>query len=98
MLMCNLIEYSDNHSDTSRRLWQFKRDESPANNNGNPDSVSVDNSTSFKYKSRFFKALTADDNGVFKNLKITVPLKYLSNFWGSLEMSMIIYKIHLELN
>ena len=25
--MCNLIEYSDNYSDTSGILWQFKRDE-----------------------------------------------------------------------
>ena len=25
--MCNLIEYSDNYSDISRSLWQFKRDE-----------------------------------------------------------------------
>ena len=27
MPMYNLIEYSDNYSDTSGRLWQFKRDE-----------------------------------------------------------------------
>ena len=26
MPMYNLIEYSDNHSDTSGHLWQFKRD------------------------------------------------------------------------
>ena len=26
MPMHNLIEYSDNYSGTSRRLWQFKRD------------------------------------------------------------------------
>ena len=26
MSMHNLIEYSDNYSDTSGRLWQFKRD------------------------------------------------------------------------
>ena len=27
-----------------------------------------------------FKTLTGDNKGVFKNLKIVVPLKYLSNF------------------
>ena len=27
MPMCNLIEYSDNYSETSGSLWQFKRDE-----------------------------------------------------------------------
>ena len=27
MAMSNLIDYSDNYSDTSGSLWQFKRDE-----------------------------------------------------------------------
>ena len=30
--MYNLTEYSDNYSGTSGSLWQFKRDEFPANN------------------------------------------------------------------
>ena len=46
MLMYNLIEYSDNYSDTSRSLWQFKRDEVPANN----ADLIVHNSQSFKCK------------------------------------------------
>ena len=32
MPMYNLIEYSDNYSDTSGSLWQFKRDEIEENN------------------------------------------------------------------
>ena len=96
MPMYNLIEYSDNYSDTSGRLWQFKRDEQNMNN-GNPANVTTDDSSSFKYKSSFFKPLTAADNGVFKDVKIAVPLKYLSNFWRSLEMPLINCKIHLEL-
>ena len=32
MPMHNLIEYSNNYSDTSGSLWQFKRDEVPPNN------------------------------------------------------------------
>ena len=44
------------------------------------------------------KPPTADDNGVFKDVKIAVPLKYLTNFWRSLEMLLINCKIHLELN
>ena len=35
MPMYNLIEYSDNYSDTLGSLWQFKRDEVPANINDN---------------------------------------------------------------
>ena len=45
-----------------------------------------------------FKTLTGDNKWVFKNLKIVVPLKYLSNFWRSLEMSLINCKIQLGLN
>ena len=92
MPMYNLIEYSNNYSDTSESLWQFKRDAE------NPGNVFAANSTSFKYKPSFFKPLLAADNGVFKNVKIAVPLKYLSNFWRSLEMPLINCKIHLELN
>ena len=42
--------------------------------------------------------LTAEDNGVFKDVKIAVPPKYLSNFYRSLEMLLINCKIHFELN
>ena len=76
--MYNLTEYSNNYFDTSGSLWQFKSHGSPVNNDGA-------NSSSFKYKSSFFKPLSADDNGVFKDVKITFPLKYLTNFWRSLE-------------
>ena len=92
--MHNLIEYSDNHSDTSGRLWQSKRDKENMHN-GNPANVTTDDSRSFKYKSSFFKPLRAADNG---DVKIAVPIKYLSNFWRSLEMPLINCKIHLELN
>ena len=46
MPMHNLTEYSDNRSDTSGRLWQFKRDEIIGNIN-----LANNNSSSFKYKS-----------------------------------------------
>ena len=44
MLMYNLIEYSDNYSETSGSLWQFKRDKQNMNNNGNPVDVTTANS------------------------------------------------------
>ena len=44
MPMYNLIEYSDNYSDTSGSLWQFKRDEVPNNN----ADLTADNSQSVK--------------------------------------------------
>ena len=59
MPMYNFIEFSDNYSDTSGSLWQFKRDEVPANN----IDLSVDNSKSFKYKAALVgKTANAVDN------------------------------------
>ena len=99
MNMYNLIEYSDNYSDTSRSLWQFKRDEQNMNNAGNPDNVTTNHSSSFKYKSNLLGDSTVvGDNRVFKNVKLAVPLKYLSNFFRSLELPLINCKIRLELN
>ena len=98
MPMYNLIEYSDNYSDTSGSLWQFKRDEQNVNNE-NPFNVTTYGSSSFKGKSSLTGESTAvGGHRVFKNVKIAVPLKYLSNFWRSLEMPLINRKIHLELN
>ena len=73
MPMYNLIEYSDNYSDTSGSLWQFKRDEIEGNND-----LTVDNSSSFKYKSNIIGNLR--QAGTKNNAKIVVPLKHLSNF------------------
>ena len=98
MPMYNLIEYSNNYSDTSGSLSQFKSDEQNMNNN-NPVNVTTADSLSFKYKSSFIGELTAvGGNRVFKSVRIAVPLKHLSNFWRSLEMPLINCKIHLELN
>ena len=70
------------------------------NNHGNPLNVALDNSTSFKYKASLLgKATDADGNDrSLKNIKLVVSLKYLSNFFRSLEMSLINCKVHLELN
>ena len=46
MPMYNLIEYSDNYSDTSGSLWGFKRDEI----DNNPNVTNNDNTPSFRYK------------------------------------------------
>ena len=44
MSMYNLIEYSDNYNDSSGSLHQFKRDESPTNNDRNPLNVALNHS------------------------------------------------------
>ena len=81
----NLIKYSNNYSDTSRSLWQFKRDDVLVNN----ADLTIDGSKSFKYKAALV-GKTADaasgTNSSVNDAKTVVPLKYLSNFWRSLEM------------
>ena len=89
--MHNLIEYSDNYSDTSGSLWGFKRDEIV----NNADVTNNDNAPSFKYKANLIG--NTENNGTKNGVKIAVPLKYLSNFWRSLEMPLINCKVELSL-
>ena len=99
MPMYNSIEYSDNYADSSGRLYQFKRDESPMNNAGNLLIVALDSSKSFKYTASILgKAIDADgDDTSLKNTKIVVSYYYYNNI-RSLEMYLVNCKIHLELN
>ena len=86
MPMHNLIEYSDNYAKTSESLWQYFRDE--------PDDNLAD-SESFKSKMKI-KGKTSN-NFNEKDVEIMVPLKYLSNFWRTLEMPLINCEVNLIL-
>ena len=45
---------------------------------------------SFMYKTKLLGNTLADGaNGILRNAATPVPLKYLNNFWRSLEMSLI---------
>ena len=91
MSMYNLLEYSDNYSDTSGSLWNFRRNEII----NNADVTNDDNAPSFKHKASLIGNTEA--NGTKNGVKIAVPLKYLSNFWRSLEMPLINCKVELSL-
>ena len=99
MPMYSLIEYSDNYQDSSATLYQYKRNEPPED-----DAVAdltVNNSDSLKYEIKLSGNVTevaGDAAGVRRlNVKVVVPLKYLSNFFRSLEMRLINCKIKLNL-
>ena len=77
MPMYNLIEYSDNYAKTTGSLWQYFRDEPVANDD-------IEDSKPFKSKIKITGKTPIDDNE--KDVEIMVPLKYLSNFWRTLEM------------
>ena len=94
MPMYNLIEYSDNYQDSSATLYQYKRDEPPdalANN------LTQNNSDSFKYKVELLGDPFHADGIARRNVKVVVPLKYLSNFFRLLEMPLTNCKIKINL-
>ena len=77
-------------------LWQNCKD-IPARNDANNAIIifSEDNITdSFKFKAKITDK-TGDDGK--KDVEIMVPLKYLSNFWRTLEMSLINCEVNLIL-
>ena len=95
MPMYNLIEFSDNYQDSSATLYQYKRDEPPEANAIN--DLTTNTSSSFKYKVKVLDNPVLDGNIAKRSVKVVVPLKYLSNFFRSLEMPLINCKIKLNL-
>ena len=67
--MYNVMEYSENYSKTSERLWQYYGDE--------PNATET-NSESFKAKVKIIRKAPAAGNTT--DAKIAVRLKYLNNF------------------
>ena len=82
MPMYNLIQYSDNYPKTSGSLRQYYKDD-------------LANSKSFKSKVKITGKTPS--NGNTKDVEIIVPLKYLSNFWRTLEMPLINCEVNLIL-
>ena len=89
MPMYNLIEYSDNYAKTSGSLWQYFRDE--------PDDNNIEDSKSFKFKIKITGKTPNNNNNNVKDVEIIVPLKYLSNFWRTLETPLINCEVNLIL-
>ena len=90
------IEHSDNYSKTSGSLWQYCKD-IPAVNNSDDivDFHGANASNSFNFKAKITRH--TDDYGKINDVEIMVPLKYLSNFWRSLEMALINCEVELIL-
>ena len=87
MPMYNLIEYSDNYAKTTGSLWQYCNDIPTRNNNNQLVNFAINNLTdSLNFKVKFTGQ--TDDDGT-KDVEIMVSLKYLSNFWRTLEMPLI---------
>ena len=95
MPMYNLIEYSDNYSKTCGSVWQYCKDIPAVDNNGAViDFVENNLTDSFNFKVKI-TGQTGDNET--ENVEIMVPLKYLSNFWRTLNMPLINCEINLIL-
>ena len=86
MPMYYLIEYSDNYSKISGSLWQYYKDD-PNDN--------IVQSESFKSKIKITGKTPAAGNT--KDVEIIVPLKYLRNFWSTIEIPIINCEVYLIL-
>ena len=96
--MYNLIEFISNYPEKIGSLWFYSKDKATnlnayiANNNFKP----------FEYKAKLSGNAVAQPapngaNEVLKNATVVVSLKYLSNFWKTLEMPLISCKVELEI-
>ena len=94
MPMYNLIEYSDNYAKTTGSLWQYCKD-IPALINNQIVIFTANNLTDLF----IFRVKITGQTGYngTKDVEIMIPLKYLSNFWITLEMSLINCEVNLIL-
>ena len=86
--MYNLLEYSKNYKKTTVSLWNYYRDE--------PSNPLNTDSESFKYKTSITGKMP-QNNDSLTNAEDVIPLKYLSNFWRSLNIPLLNCKIELVL-
>ena len=103
MPIYNLIEYNDNYSETSGTLWQYCKGIRAVDNNGAIVDFNGANATdSFNFKTKVTgQTAASNDNGnivVRVDVELMVPLKYLSNFWRTLEMPLINCEVELILD
>ena len=98
--MYNLLEYNNNYSMTSGSLWNYYRDEinedinenNVANNRINNNKTTT--SKSCEHKTKLIRSTPKNDNTL--EAEVVIPLKYLSNFWRSLDLELINFEIEID--
>ena len=95
----NLLQYSKNYKKTTGILWNYYRVEPNSSfdiNNRDSINYSIKDSDSFNYKISTTGQLENDDEEK-EDIKIVVPLKYLSKFWRTLNIPLINCETSLDL-
>ena len=84
MPLYNLNQYSKNYQKTTGSLWNYYRDVLTG---------PITNSEFFKYKTSILGGTT--NNGNTKDVEFPVPVKYLGNFWKSINILLVNTEISL---
>ena len=95
--MYNLINSNDNYSKSSGILWQHFRDVLTVDNNGAISDFTEANAFTDSFSLKVKLTGQTGNNGT-KIVETMVPLRYLSNFWRTLEMPLNDCEITLDLN
>ena len=98
--MYNLLKYSNNYEKISGSLFNYYRDEPTEHTIGdvnNAINISIRSSKSFDYKTKIVRSLAAGELEK-DDVEIAIPLKYLGNFWRSLDIPLINCEIKLVLS
>ena len=96
MPMYNLTEYISNYCETTGSLSFYSKDEA-SNFNDNIANTDIFKSFKYKAKAKLLGNTVADGADVFvRDTTIALLSKCLSNFWRSLEMLLINFKVELE--
>ena len=90
MAMYNLLEYSKNYKKTTGNLWNYYRDQPNSTIGANNITHSILNSESFDYKANFMENGVTHDNLTKNDVKVVVPLRYLSNFLRHLDIPLTV--------
>ena len=86
-----MLKYSKNYEKTSGSLFNYYRDEPSEliiGNGNNAINISIRNSKSFDYKTNITENLDIGEDEK-DDVEIAIPLKYLGNFWRSLDIPLI---------
>ena len=106
MPIYNLLEYSKNYRKTIGSLYHYYRDELTNDGNDNFANRNANFSNTFKYKNKitgntYNVDAAAADYDVNKEgtqaIELAIPLKYLGNFWRTLNIPLISCEVSLEL-
>ena len=100
MPMYNLLEYSKNYEKTPGSLFNYYRDEPNEliiGDGVNAINILIRNSKSFDHKTNITGNLDIGEDEK-EDVTIAIPLKYLGNFWRSLDTPLINLEITLILS